>query len=258
LPQQSYRQVPAFDAFPPPQSLDLSSIALLLDVDGTILDMASTPKGVVVPESLRRSLERLHTKCGGAVAFVSGRLIANIDRLFAPLRLPAIGAHGAEIRLSSNGSTHSRHAELIAQECRQQVAAVASADQRIIVENKGASVAIHYRLAPELEKPLRSRIATIVEQAGDLELLEGKAVIEVKSRRFSKGTAVRELMTNPPFADRKPVFIGDDITDESVFAALPAYDGIGYSVERFMTGACGMFGSPAEVREWLAMLDADE
>jgi trehalose 6-phosphate phosphatase len=238
--------------------MDLSSIALLLDVDGTILDTAATPRSVVVPDSLLSSLERLYVKSGGAVAFVSGRVIANVDRLFAPLRLPAIGGHGAQIRFAGNGRTRSRHAELIGQDCRRQVAAVASADPRIFVENKGASLAIHYRLAPEMEKPLKSKIATIVSQTEDLELMEGKAVIEIKSRRFSKGTAVRELMTNPPFASRKPIFIGDDVTDETVFAELPAYGGIGYSVERFMTGATGMFGSPAEVREWLAALDADE
>ena len=258
MTQQSCRHAPPLDAFTPPQSIDFSSIALLLDIDGTILDTAATPTSVVVPGSLRSSLERLHAKSGGAVAFVSGRLIANIDRLFAPLRLPAIGGHGAQIRFSGNGRTRSRHAELIGQGYRRQVEAVAAADRRVFVENKGASLAIHYRLAPELEKPLKSKIATIVTQAGDLELMEGKAVIEIKSRRFSKGTAVCELMTNPPFANRKPIFIGDDITDESVLAALPAYGGIGYSVERFMTGASGMFGSPTEVRDWLAALDAAE
>jgi trehalose 6-phosphate phosphatase len=250
--------VPALDAFPPPHSIELSSIALLLDVDGTILDTAATPGGVVVPSSLRNSLERLHARSGGAVAFVSGRLIVNIDHLFAPLRLPAIGGHGAQIRFSGDGPTCSRHAELIRQECRRQVATVASTDQRIFVENKGASLAIHYRSAPELEKPLKSKIAAIVAQSEDLELMEGKAVIEIKSTRFSKGTAVRELMTDPVFANRKPIFVGDDTTDESVFATLPAYEGIGYSVERFMAGAAGMFGSPAEVRDWLAALDADE
>ena len=231
---------------------------MLLDVDGTLLDTAPTPKSVIVPDSLRRSLERLHTRSGGAVAFVSGRLIANLDRLFAPLRLPAIGGHGAQIRLSGNGRAQWRHAELIGQDCRRQVAAVAAADRRILVENKGSSLAIHYRLAPELEQPLVSKIAAIVTQDGELELMHGKAVIEIKSTRFTKGTAVHELMTSPPFANRTPIFVGDDITDESVFATLPALGGIGYSVERFMAGASGMFGSPGEVRDWLALLDADE
>jgi trehalose 6-phosphate phosphatase len=247
---------PPFNATPLPHANDLGSIALLLDVDGTILDMAITPGSVAVSGSLRSSLEQLHAKCGGALALVSGRLIRDLDSLFAPLRLPAIGGHGAELRLSAEAATQARHADAIGDGLRKLVTAAAAADPRVIVEDKTSSLAVHYRLAPHMEQTLKAKIAAIVEHlaVNDLEVLNGKAVIEIKSTHFSKGAAVRELMRSPPFLHRRPVFVGDDTTDETVFEELPTLGGLGYSVERFMPGANGTFGSPREVRRWLANL----
>jgi trehalose 6-phosphate phosphatase len=243
---------------PLPGPSDLESIALLLDVDGTIVDMAVTPGSVTVSDSLRSSLKELHVKCGGALALVSGRLIRDIDNLFAPLRLPAIGGHGAEMRLSGEAPVHARSADAIGEGLRKLVAAVAAADPRIILEDKSSSLAVHYRLAPQMEQTLKTKIAAIVARLGvdDLEIMHGKAVIEIKSTHFSKGAAVREIMKRPPFLHRRPLFIGDDTTDETVFEILPPLGGIGYSVERFMRGANGIFGSPHEVRSWLASLCA--
>jgi len=239
-----------------PGSGELGSVALLLDIDGTILDMAITPSTVIVSDSLRSSLRDLHARCGGALALVSGRLIGDIDTLFAPLRLPAIGGHGAEMRLSSNNAPKPGHADAIGEGIRRRVAAIASADRRLIVEDKATSIAVHYRLAPELEQTLKSEIdETIADVAGEsLEILHGKAAIEIKSRHYSKGTAVLEMMNNPPFRGRRPIFVGDDVTDVSVFKILPLFDGLGYAVERPMPGANGIFGSPAEVRDWLGSL----
>jgi trehalose 6-phosphate phosphatase len=229
---------------------------LLLDVDGTILDTAITPGSVVVPEPLRSSLKELHAKCGGALALVSGRLIRNLDALFAPLRLPAIGGHGAEMRLSGNSATQTRHTGVIGGALRKQIVAVAASDPRIILEDKGSSLALHYRLAPQVEQTLKTKIAAIIARVADhdLEVMNGKAVIELKSANFSKGEAVREMMKHPPFARRRPVFVGDDTTDESVFDVLPALGGIGYSVERLIPGASSTFDSAYDVRCWLARL----
>jgi trehalose 6-phosphate phosphatase len=235
---------------------ELSSIALLLDVDGTILDTANTPGSVVVPGSLRASLEELHTKNGGALALVSGRLIRDLDSLFAPLRLPAIGGHGAEMRLTGDQAAHTRHADAIGSALRRLVTAAAADDPRVILEDKGSSLAVHYRLAPQVEQMLKAKIAAIVSRVAvrDLEVLHGKAVIEIKPASFNKGEAVRELMKSPPFAHRRPVFVGDDTTDESVFRVLPMLGGVGYSVERSIPGVNGTFDSPADVRCWLAQL----
>jgi trehalose 6-phosphate phosphatase len=235
---------------------DLRSIALLLDVDGTIVDMAITPGSVTVSDSLRNSLRELHKRCDGALALVSGRLIRDIDNLFAPLQLPAVGGHGAEIRPTADSPIFARTADAIGDGLRKLVIAAASADPRVIVEDKISSLAVHYRLAPHMEQPLKTKIAAIVARLGlrELEILHGKAVIEIKSTRFSKGVAVRELMKMPPFQSRKPVFLGDDTTDETVFEILPPLGGLGYSVERNMRGANGMFGSPHDVRDWLSSL----
>jgi trehalose 6-phosphate phosphatase len=247
-PSSSEPELPAPD--------ELKSIALLLDVDGTILDTADTPGSVAVSKSLRASLEELHTNCGGALALVSGRLIRDLDGLFAPLRLPAIGGHGAEMRLRGDDATQARHAAALGAPLRKLVAAVAASDPRIILEDKGSSLAVHYRLAPHMERILKAEIAAIIARVGvqSLEVMNGKAVIEIKPTIFSKGEAVREMMTNPPFAHRKPIFVGDDTTDESVFKVLPMLGGGGYSVERLIPGAKGTFDSPCDVRRWLARL----
>ncbi len=238
---------------------DLRSIALLLDVDGTILDTAITPGSVVVPESLRSSLQVLHAKSGGALALVSGRLIADLDALFAPLRLPAIGGHGAEMRRSGSDATRMRSAATIGAALRKLVAA-ASDDRRIILEDKGSSLAVHYRLAPQIEQTLKTKIAAIFSRIAphDLEVMYGNAVIEIKPTAFNKGEAVRQIMNMPPFANRNPVFVGDDTTDETVFKVLPMLGGVGYSVERFIPGTQGRFDSPNEVRRWLAHLCGGE
>src|ERR1700704_4218205 len=118
---------------------DLGAIAGLLDVDGPILDTAITPGSVVVPGSLRSSLDDLHAKCAGALALVSGRLIRDLDALFAPLRLPAIGGHGAETRLSGNEATRMRHAVAIGGTLRNLITAAAASDPRVILEDKGSS-----------------------------------------------------------------------------------------------------------------------
>jgi len=204
---------------------------------------------------LRSSLEELHAKSGGALALVSGRLIRDLDTLFSPLRLPAIGGHGAEMRLAGDQAIEARHADVVGSALRQLVAAAAG-DPRVILEDKGSSLAVHYRLAPQMEQLLKNKIAVIVSQvaAQDIEIMHGKAVIEIKSASFNKGEAVRELMKSPPFAHRRPVFVGDDTTDESVFRVLPMLGGLGYSVERPIAGVNGTFDSPGDVRCWLAHL----
>jgi trehalose 6-phosphate phosphatase len=234
--------------------LDLAKFAILLDVDGTILDVAATPQSVVVPASLVRALSELHARTNGALALISGRLIENLDDLF-PLRLPCVGGHGVQLRTSANTPTQRRHAEL-SPLLKKQVTAVVGVDPRIIVEDKGSSLAVHYRLMPERGPLIKNEIAAILGRAPEenLEMLCGKAVIEIKSPSFNKGTAACELMKSPSFALRTPLFVGDDVTDESVFAVLPALGGFGYSVGREIAGVEGTFDAPRDVRDWLTRL----
>ncbi len=234
--------------------LDAKSIALLLDVDGTLIDIGPSPNEVHVADDLRDSLARLARVTGGALALVSGRPIADLDRLFAPLKLPAIGGHGAELRVHG-GDTISSAAPL-PQELRQQLAAAATPGSGIVVEDKGYSLALHYRKAPQHEDRLRSHIAAgrAAFPGEATEVLLGKAMLEVKRPNVNKGDGVRALMTHPPFAGRMPVFIGDDVTDELAFAVLAGLGGKGFSVGRHFVGLAGIFDSPMEVRAALQRL----
>ena len=238
---------------------DLRKIALLLDIDGTIVDIAPTPTAVRVTPALKGALRRLVGLTGGALALVSGRSLADIDRLFAPMRLAAIGGHGAEFRPGHGDEAEARDPRGLSPILRRRLCEVAGGG--VVAEDKGYSVALHYRLAPERAALIYEAVNKICAESWDspIEVLPGKAVIEVKHAGFSKATGVRELMTHAPFVGRRPIFIGDDSTDETVFAILPELDGIGFSVGRQVTGTAGCFETPAAVRAWLEQLaPADE
>ena len=233
--------------------LDAGSIALLLDVDGTLIDFGPSPHQVLVSDELRDTLAQLSRATGGALALVSGRPIADLDKLFAPLRLPAIGGHGAEMRVTADIVSA---AVPLPHDLRRRLADAATPGSGIVVEDKGYSLALHYRNGPQHEDRLRQHIAAgrAAFPGEATEVLPGYAMFEVKRPNVSKGDGVRELMRHPPFAGRMPVFIGDDVTDESVFAALPQLGGKGFSVRRPFAGLAGIFDSPKEVRAALKRL----
>jgi trehalose 6-phosphate phosphatase len=244
----------------PLPSAKLRDIAVLLDIDGTILDIAPTPDEVIVPPSLLQTLTRLSRKTGGALALVSGRPLGNIDGLFAPLRLPAIGGHGAEIRLSADETTESEHAHVLDGALRERLAELAVCAPGVLVEDKGYSMAVHYRLAPEQEGRVKEAVAAIKADwpKEPIEVLPGKSVVEIKPAAFHKGAAIRELMQHKPFTGRRPIFVGDDITDESAFAVMPEFDGMGFSVGRRAPGTAHCFAAPSDVRRWLERLSGGD
>ncbi|HTT47716.1 MAG TPA: trehalose-phosphatase [Pseudolabrys sp.] len=237
-------------------ALDVASIALLLDVDGTLIDIGPSPNEVHVAGDLRGSLARLSALTGGALALVSGRPIADLDALFAPLRLPAIGGHGAEMRPRAGAAVTS--VAPLSADLRRRLAEAATPGSGIIVEDKGYSLALHYRQAPQHEDRLRSHIAAgrAAYPGEATEVLPGKAMLEVKRPDVNKGDGVRDLMRYAPFAGRMPVFVGDDVTDESVFAVLAEIGGKGFSVGRHFAGLAGIFDSPFAVRRALQRLAA--
>jgi trehalose 6-phosphate phosphatase len=248
---------------PPMTLLDVSLLddaAILLDVDGTLLDIAPRPHEVQVPVTLLRTLSALSARVRGALALVSGRPLPDIDRLFSPLRLPAIGGHGAEMRLAADGEAVATCAAPLHPRLREQIIRAAERHPGVIVEDKGYSVALHYRLAPKEGLALGHDLRHICQAFGDpaVGLLSGKAVIEIKSKGFNKGLAVRELMKHPPFAGRSPIFIGDDTTDEDAFAVMPEFGGRAASVGRRIAGVRDCFESPAHVRRWLDQLTEAE
>jgi trehalose 6-phosphate phosphatase len=235
---------------------DLHRFAILLDVDGTILDIAPTPQAVQVPDTLRRALATVCEGTGGALALVSGRPLADLDAIFAPLRLPAIGGHGAEIRPVGAGDAIVRRAPALDAHLKQTLKDIASRHPGVMVEDKGFSLALHYRRAPRQGPALVAEVKQACAAFADrsIEALGGKAVIEVKTSGVDKGTAVRELMTLSPFAGRVPIFIGDDKTDEDAFAVMPQFDGRAVSVGERVPGIADHFDTPADVRQWLERL----
>lgn len=235
-------------------SLDPTSVALLFDVDGTLVEIGPSPFEVHVPEDLLGTLRRLSELTGGALALVSGRPIADLDYLFAPLKLPAVGGHGAELRLRPDEVWPSPRR--LSAQFRLRLAEAAKFDPGVVVEDKGYSFAIHYRKSPHCAERLRKHVAACraAFAAEPTELLLGKAMFEVKLPGINKGTAVREVMTHSPFAGRMPVFVGDDITDEAVFKVMPALGGKSFSVTRHFPGLCGIFESPGQVVRALQQL----
>lgn len=231
---------------------DLDRIAVLLDFDGTLVEIAATPEAVRVPPTLKHTLSKLRDRLGGALCLVSGRPLADLDVFFAPLRVAIIGGHGAENRPTPNGEVVEVPTGLDPA-LKRQLLAVASATPGLRAEEKRHSLALHYRLVPEQERWVAQEIARICAQwpAESIEILPGKAVFEVKPRAFNKGVGVRALMAQAPFKGRRPIFVGDDVTDESAIAVLPEYDGRGYSVGRSLAGTHGYFATPREVRHWL-------
>jgi trehalose 6-phosphate phosphatase len=238
----------------------LDDCAILLDIDGTLLDLAPTPREVWVPPGLSNTLNRLVERTSGALALVSGRSLNDIDLIFAPDQFPAVGGHGAEMRLEPDTEAVASHAPPMDKELKRRLAAIAKLSPGILLEDKGYSLALHYRLAPHAEKAIFAAVSLIRADLPNapIEVLPGKFVCEIKHSGFTKASGVRELMTHEPFRGRRPLFIGDDVTDETVFAIMPDMNGLAFSVGRRARGVNGHFDSPSDVREFLAhLLDAE-
>ena len=235
-------------------ALSDAPLALFLDVDGTLLDIAERPDEVVTPSDLISILDKAERKLAGALALISGRTIEDLDRLFEPLRLRASGIHGAEIRLDPCGPTTAAPAAMalpssVLTALMREVAPFPD----VFIENKRFSFVVHYRRAPQAERPLRQAVARLVESLSTtVEVLEARCAIELKAPGFDKGHAIAAFLSEPPFRGRTPVFVGDDRTDESGFAFVTAQGGYAYSVGRLRPGASGVFAQPSEVRDWLA------
>ncbi|MBR1157142.1 trehalose-phosphatase [Bradyrhizobium sp. JYMT SZCCT0428] len=250
------------ETVPVPRSLvpHLSETAILLDIDGTLLELMPTPREVWVPPGLSKTLNRLLARTNGALALVSGRSLNDIDLIFAPEQYPAVGGHGAEMRIDPDNESVDSHAPPMDRELKRRLAAIAKLSPGILLEDKGYSLALHYRLAPHAEKAIYAAVSLIRADLPNapIEILPGKCVCEIKHSGFTKATGVRELMTREPFKGRRPLFIGDDVTDETVFGIMPDYDGLAFSVGRRAQGVQGHFDSPSDVREFLSHLLDDE
>lgn len=230
-----------------PISVAAPDWALFCDVDGTLLDIAETPDAVRVSERLRRAIERVARCLDGAVALISGRRIEDLDRLFAPLRLPTAGLHGLE-RRDGAGRTRLLAEANEMEPLRPALRDFAEATPGILLEDKGATLALHYRGAPARAAEARALVTQLTAGRLDhLRVLDGKMVIEIKPRIAHKGEAIAAFLDEPPFRGRRPVFLGDDVTDEDGFRVVNDLGGVTVRV-----GA----HEPTEARYHLANVDA--
>lgn len=223
--------------------------ALFLDFDGTLVDLAPQPEAVRLPPDLPSTLRQLSARLNGALAIVSGRRLADLDQLLAPLRLPVAAEHGTHLRLAHGELVEPPSPALPA--AIRKVKALARPHPGLRVEVKTAAVALHYRHAPELEATCLRAMAQIAGAAPGLELLHGKCVLEIKPAGVSKGTAIAAFMAQPPFTGREALFAGDDVTDEAGFAAVQRLGGHGIKVGPGATQALDCCPSAAVLREWL-------
>jgi trehalose 6-phosphate phosphatase len=225
--------------------------ALFLDIDGTLLDIARTPDAVVVPAELKHSLGKLREELRGALAFVSGRSLSAIDRLFAPLSTAAIGCHGVEVR-GFDGKVRAL-APPIPDTVRKLFLRLAKSHPGVLLEDKVYALTLHYRLAPEARSSLKAALKKEADllAAENLSLVAGKAVIEARPAGVDKGVGLRALIAQKPFRGRRVLFGGDDVTDQDVFQILPEIGGAGFSVGKSFPGVDHVFASPRAVRQWL-------
>jgi trehalose 6-phosphate phosphatase len=243
---------------PPPLDRDA---ALLIDVDGTLLEIAQHPDQVEVPSGLPQLLERLAGERDGALALISGRPIADLDRLFHPWHGAAAGLHGIErrhpdgSRVDSIAGPADQAAAAALDRLRPELQALVQQQAGTWLEDKGRTLALHYRAVPEAETEILERAERLLREQGDgLRLIPGKMVAEFQPRHHGKGGAIAAFMAEPPFRGRLPAFLGDDTTDEDGFAEVNRRDGLSIRVGAPLatSAAACRLPSVAAALDWLA------
>jgi len=226
--------------------------ALFLDIDGTLLDIAPTPKSAHTARDDCKLVAALYDRAGGALALVSGRSLAMIDELFAPLRLPAAGQHGVE-RRDARGRVHRpRVPSDVLGRAAETIRAFAERHSGLVFENKGYTMALHYRLAPHLAAAAHAVVREAARALGaGVEVQRGKMVAELKPAGHDKGRAIGAFMREKPFAGRVPLFLGDDLTDEHGFRVVQELGGHAVKVGSGPTAARWRLANPAAARAWL-------
>jgi len=233
---------------PPPDLID--GAALFLDFDGTLVELAEAPDAISVPPRLAPLLARLRDRLDGRLAIVSGRAIADLERYVPVPGIPFSGSHGLELRLS-DGTRVPLHAPRALADVRERVRGFAGERPGLLVEDKPAGVALHYRQAPAEARPVADFMEGLA-RSEQLVVQHGNMVVELRPAGADKGDAVRAFMREPAFDRARPIFLGDDLTDEHAFEAVAAMGGAGVLVgaER-VTRARYRLASVAAVGDWL-------
>jgi trehalose 6-phosphate phosphatase len=228
-----------------PPDLDRTN-ALFLDLDGTLLEIAETPESVVVPPGLPQLLNNLQSLLDGALAIVTGRSIGVVDDLLNPYVAIAAGEHGAALRYPDGKVEEAPHGAAFPEAWREAFRAAAERWPGVLIEPKPHGAAIHYRLVPERGNDVWRLVRALVPQDHpSFRLIPAREAVEIGPRAASKGYAVEQFMARQPFQGRRPIFIGDDFTDEAGMEAARQFGGQGLRVAEVFGG------QPASVRAWL-------
>ena len=227
----------------------LNRAALLLDLDGTLLDLAARPDAVVVPAGLPDTLHALRRLLGDAVAVVTGRSVEIVDALLGDAIFAVAGEHGGAIRHGPGQAAERPSLPSPPGDWLVEAAQLARDHPGALLEHKARGFALHYRAVPDASAKLREALSRLLAGSDAFELLPAHMLWEVRPRGADKGKAVADLMDRPPFRDRLPVFIGDGVTDEDGIVAATAMGGIGLRVQ-------DAFGDAAGVRAWLQAIAA--
>ena len=218
--------------------------ALMLDLDGTLIDLVAVPDAVVVPEGLTDTLRTIRTQLADALAIVTGRPIETVDRLLGDAPYAVAGEHGGAFRFSP-GLAIERPVHIAPpEEWIERATRLAAAHSGTILEQKARGFGIHFRQNPGAGPVIHGVLSGLVEGSPDFELMQGLMLWEIRPKGIDKGLAVTHLMSRPPFQGRLPVFIGDDVTDQDGIRAARSIGGAGLFVPE-------IFGSPGRVRDWL-------
>jgi trehalose 6-phosphate phosphatase len=256
----SFGAVPAKATAPDALRTDVpriaSDVALFLDFDGTLAPIAPHPGAVVVAPYLAPLLLRVRGYTRGALGLISGRVIADLDRLTRWTVQAAAGVHGLERRNASGQIVRSM--ELDARSLEKTRAALQRFKidhPEVLIEDKAASIALHYRMAPAEADACDAFLNQFVTASSQFEVKRGACVVELKCAAENKGTALRAFLSEPPFCDRRPVFVGDDLADEDAFAEVRRHDGVAILVGPERPSAANMrLPTVQAVHSWLNAL----
>jgi len=225
--------------------------AYFFDIDGTLVDIADSPAGARLDPGLGKLIERVYRSGGGAVALISGRSISDIDGLFPGMRFPVAGQHGIERRDAAGRISHHPSPSPALDAARRGLTAAVARHPALLLEDKGLSLALHYRRAPRLAGYAHRVARSLLGNGGTFCIQAGKRVVEIKPAGKDKGVAVLEFMQEEPFRGRTPVFVGDDSTDEYGFAMVNRLHGHSVKVGPGRTAARWRLRDVRAVQAWL-------
>lgn len=233
------------------------AVAVFLDFDGTLVDIAERPDRVWLPAATRETLTRLGAALDGAIAIVTGREIEFVDAVLSPFRCPVAGVHGLTRRNAAGQSCSSIEVPAFLDAAERQLRSLFEASPGLFVERKSRAIALHYRARPDLEAVCLAAMDAIAAGEPGIRVVRGKMVAEARPGGGDKGTAIADFLAERPFAGRAPLFAGDDVTDEDAFRVVNALEGISVKIGPGDTVAQHRLPSSEAFVAWLRLLADD-